>query len=117
MSNVDREHTLKHSNTTRLPRAHRGMLACSEHHATHIWELNKALLKHPELQSLDLVTLNRQVGTDKIPADVAAVIRRHGKQDGVCTTETACTPCTYTSHVGHTWPGLLIIWQCHCFEI
>jgi hypothetical protein len=55
------------------------MHACSEHHATHIWELNKALLKHPQLQNLDLVTLNRQVGTEKIPADVAAVIRKHGE--------------------------------------
>lgn len=51
---------------------------CSEHHANDVSKLNDALLKHPKLQTLDLVTLNKHAGTGKIPDNIALVIRNHG---------------------------------------
>ena len=80
-------------------------MPCSEHHATHIWELNKALLKHPDLQDMDLVTLNRHVGTEKIPADIAAVIRKHGGQ-GFCVHSRGI--CVFRTL--HMW--VIIRWSC-----
>ena len=40
--------------------------------------LNTALEKFPELAGLGLVDLNRAVGSDKIPKEVATVVRNHG---------------------------------------
>ncbi len=40
--------------------------------------LNGALDKFPELKSLGLAELNKAVGTDAIPKDIATVVRNNG---------------------------------------
>ena len=54
-------------------------LSCSKHHAVYVKGVNDALAKHPELKDLDLVTLNKYAGTDKIPSDIATPVRNHGR--------------------------------------
>lgn len=44
----------------------------------YITNLNGALDKFPELKTLGLVDLNKAVGTDAIPKDVATVVRNNG---------------------------------------
>jgi hypothetical protein len=53
--------------------------------------VNDALSKHPELKDLDLVTLNKYAGTDKIPADIATPVRNHGKQHRIMSTDVLIT--------------------------
>ncbi|KAG2426943.1 hypothetical protein HXX76_012728 [Chlamydomonas incerta] len=50
----------------------------TKHHQTYVNNLNAALDKFPELKDLGLVDLNKAVGTDKLPKDVATVIRNNG---------------------------------------
>jgi superoxide dismutase len=57
--------------------------SCSKHHAVYVKGVNDALAKHPELKDLDLVTLNKYAGTDKIPSDIATPVRNHGRWKGV----------------------------------
>lgn len=52
---------------------------CSKHHAVYVKGVNDALSKHPELKDLDLVTLNKYAGTEKIPSDIATPVRNHGE--------------------------------------
>lgn len=40
--------------------------------------VNDAISKHSELKDLDLVSLLKATGTDKIPSDIATPIRNHG---------------------------------------
>jgi Fe-Mn family superoxide dismutase len=47
----------------------------TKHHQTYVNNVKGALEKFPELKDLGLVNLNKAVGTDKIPAEVATVIR------------------------------------------
>jgi len=49
-----------------------------KHHQTYVNNLNGALDKFPELKDLGLVDLNKAVGSDKIPKDVATVVRNNG---------------------------------------
>lgn len=49
-----------------------------KHHQTYVNNLNGALEKFPELKDLGLVDLNKAVGSDKIPKDVATVVRNNG---------------------------------------
>lgn len=56
------------------------LLFCSKHHAVYVKGVNDALAKHPELKDLDLVTLNKYAGTDKIPSDIATPVRNHGRR-------------------------------------
>lgn len=42
--------------------------------------VNDAMSKHPELKDLDLVSLLKNVGTDKIPSDITTPVRNHGAQ-------------------------------------
>jgi superoxide dismutase len=56
-----------------------GLPSCSKHHAVYVKGVNDALAKHPELKDLDLVTLNKYAGTDKIPSDIATPVRNHGR--------------------------------------
>jgi Fe-Mn family superoxide dismutase len=49
-----------------------------KHHAVYVKGVNDAVSKHPELKDLDLVTLNKYAGTDKIPSDIATPVRNHG---------------------------------------
>lgn len=41
--------------------------------------VNDALSKHSGLQDLDLVSVLRAAGTDKIPSDIATPVRNHGR--------------------------------------
>lgn len=50
----------------------------TKHHQAYITNLNNALDKFPELKGLGLVDLNKAVGTDTIPKDVATVVRNNG---------------------------------------
>lgn len=45
---------------------------------TYVNNINGALEKFPELASLGLVDLNKAVGTDAVPKDVATVVRNNG---------------------------------------
>jgi Fe-Mn family superoxide dismutase len=47
----------------------------TKHHQTYVNNVKAALDKFPELKDLGLVEINKAVGTDKIPAEVATVIR------------------------------------------
>lgn len=40
--------------------------------------VNDALSKHPKLKDTDLVSLLKNVGTDKIPSDITTPVRNHG---------------------------------------
>ncbi|GLC35653.1 hypothetical protein PLESTB_000002400 [Pleodorina starrii] len=50
----------------------------TKHHQAYINNLNGALDKFPELKDLGIVDINKAVGTDKLPAEVATVIRNNG---------------------------------------
>lgn len=50
----------------------------TKHHQAYVTNVNAALDKFPELKSLGLVGLNQAVGSDKIPKDVATVVRNNG---------------------------------------
>ena len=50
-----------------------------QHHQTYVTNLNAAISKFPELNGLGLVGLNKAVGTEKIPKDVATAIRFAGR--------------------------------------
>jgi len=45
---------------------------------TYVTNLNNALEKFPELAGLGIVDINKAVGTDKIPKDIATVVRNNG---------------------------------------
>jgi superoxide dismutase len=44
----------------------------------YITNLNGAMDKHPELKSLSLEAVNKAVGTDALPKDIATVVRNNG---------------------------------------
>eukprot|EP00775_Hariotina_reticulata_P005699 gene5699-5938_t len=50
----------------------------TKHHQTYVNNLNAALDKFPELKDLGLVDINKAIGSDKIPADVATAVRNNG---------------------------------------
>lgn len=50
----------------------------TKHHQAYVTNLNAALDKFPELKDLGLVDINKAIGTDKLPTDVATVIRNNG---------------------------------------
>ncbi|GIL51762.1 hypothetical protein Vafri_7694 [Volvox africanus] len=50
----------------------------TKHHQAYVNNLNAALDKFPELKDLGLVEINKVVGTDKLPGDVATTIRNNG---------------------------------------
>jgi len=50
----------------------------TKHHQTYVTNVNNALAKFPELAGLGIVDLNKAVGTDKIPADIATMVRNSG---------------------------------------
>lgn len=50
----------------------------TKHHQTYVNNLNAALDKFPEFKSVGLVELNKEVGTGKIPADIATAVRNNG---------------------------------------
>lgn len=50
----------------------------TKHHQTYVNNVNAALDKFPELSSLGIVDLNRAVGTDAVPAEVATAVRNNG---------------------------------------
>ena len=54
------------------------MCVGEQHHQTYVTNLNAAISKFPELNGLGLVGLNKAVGTEKIPKDVATAIRCAG---------------------------------------
>ena len=56
------------------------LISCvgEQHHQTYVTNLNAAISKFPELNGLGLVGLNKAVGTEKIPKDVATAIRFAG---------------------------------------
>lgn len=49
-----------------------------KHHATYVAGIKGAVSKHPELQNVDIVSLLKDVGTDKIPSDITTAVRNHG---------------------------------------
>jgi hypothetical protein len=53
-------------------------LALHRARQAYITNVNAALDKFPELKDLGLVGLNQAVGSDKIPKDVATVVRNNG---------------------------------------
>ncbi len=50
----------------------------SKHHQTYVNNLNAALEKAPELAGLDLLDLNKAVGTGKVPESIATAVRNNG---------------------------------------
>ncbi|GLI69222.1 hypothetical protein VaNZ11_013795 [Volvox africanus] len=50
----------------------------TKHHQAYVNNLNAALDKFPELKDLGLIDINKVVGTDKVPGDVATTIRNNG---------------------------------------
>lgn len=50
----------------------------SKHHQTYVNNLNAALDKAPELAGLDLLALNKAVGTGKVPESIATAVRNNG---------------------------------------
>jgi len=50
----------------------------TKHHQAYITNLNNALDKFPEFKDLGLVDLNKQVGTDALPKEIATVVRNNG---------------------------------------
>lgn len=69
------------------------MVHRSKHHAVYVKGVNDALAKHPHLD-LDLVTLNKYAGTEKIPADIATAVRNHGALIG-CASCIDCAECCW----------------------
>ncbi|KAJ9511651.1 mitochondrial Mn superoxide dismutase [Haematococcus lacustris] len=49
-----------------------------KHHQAYVTNLNNALDKFPELKDLGIVDINKKVGTDAIPKDIATVVRNNG---------------------------------------
>lgn len=49
----------------------------TKHHQTYITNVNAALDKFPELKGLGLEGLNKAVGSDVIPKDVATAVRNN----------------------------------------
>ena len=45
---------------------------------TYVNNLNAALDKFPEFKGLGIVDLNKNVGTEKLPAEIATVVRNNG---------------------------------------
>lgn len=66
----------------------------SKHHQTYVNNLNAALEKAPELAGLDLLDLNKAVGTGKVPESIATAVRNNGGGtlcavgQGLCSTGT-----------------------------
>ena len=50
----------------------------TKHHQTYVTNLNNALDKFPEFKDLGIVDLNSAVGSDKLPAEIATVVRNNG---------------------------------------
>lgn len=50
----------------------------TKHHQTYVNNLIAATDKFPELKDLGIVDLNKAIGSDKIPADVATAVRNNG---------------------------------------
>lgn len=50
----------------------------TKHHQSYVTNVNAALASFPELKDLSLVELNKAVGSDKIPKDIATVLRNNG---------------------------------------
>lgn len=50
----------------------------SKHHQTYVNNLNGAVEKAPELAGMSLSDIVKSVGTDKVPASVATVVRNNG---------------------------------------
>eukprot|EP00877_Chromochloris_zofingiensis_P005537 jgi/Chrzof1/14985/Cz09g23070.t1 len=50
----------------------------SKHHQTYVNNLNAALEKFPEFQDLGLAEINKAVGTNKVPSDIATAVRNNG---------------------------------------
>lgn len=50
----------------------------TKHHQAYITNVNAALEKFPELASLGLVDLNKAVGTEKVPKEIATAVRNNG---------------------------------------
>ncbi|KAG1666052.1 hypothetical protein FOA52_006926 [Chlamydomonas sp. UWO 241] len=50
----------------------------TKHHQTYVTNVNGALAKFPELASLGIADLNKMVGTEKVPAEVATMVRNSG---------------------------------------
>ncbi len=47
----------------------------TKHHQTYVNNVKGALEKFPELKDLGLVDINKAVGSEKIPQEIATVIR------------------------------------------
>ncbi|PNH10679.1 Superoxide dismutase [Mn], mitochondrial [Tetrabaena socialis] len=50
----------------------------TKHHQTYVNNLNAALDKFPELKDLGIVDINKAVGSDTIPKDIAVAVRNNG---------------------------------------
>ncbi|CAL8463013.1 g2547 [Coccomyxa elongata] len=50
----------------------------TKHHQTYVNNVKGALERFPELKDLGLVDINKAVGTEKIPQEIATVIRNNG---------------------------------------
>ena len=50
----------------------------TKHHQTYVNNINAALDTFPELKQLGIVDINKAVGTEKIPDDVAVAVRNNG---------------------------------------
>lgn len=50
----------------------------TKHHQTYVNNLNGALDKFPEFKDVGLVDLNKMVGGDALPKDIATVVRNNG---------------------------------------
>lgn len=50
----------------------------TKHHNTYVTNLNAAFDKFPELKSLGIVDVNKAVGTESIPKDIAVAVRNNG---------------------------------------
>jgi Fe-Mn family superoxide dismutase len=50
----------------------------TKHHQTYVNNLNAALDKFPEFRDLGLVEINKAVGSDKVPTEIATAVRNNG---------------------------------------
>lgn len=50
----------------------------TKHHQAYVTNVNAALDKFPELKGLGIVDLNKAIGSDKVPAEVATAVRNNG---------------------------------------
>lgn len=50
----------------------------TKHHATYVNNVNAALAKFPEFQSTGIIDLNKAVGANTLPTDIATAIRNNG---------------------------------------